>query len=198
MKFKIIVSFLLLIILAAGVWSGIKIFGTEEKDPARLKAEFLKGGDFTVTKSHSEFHLSDLKGKAVLLYFGFTSCPDVCPTGLSVIRSAMAQLGDKMAQVQVLFITVDPERDDDTRLNEYLPFFDARIRGVNPSQQELKLIANQYGVYYKKVGVAESSAGYSIDHTANFFLIDKKGDLSFVLDHAVTSKQLAETVAKLL
>ncbi len=196
MKFKLIVSILLLAIIAAGVWSGLAIVGSQQKDASQLKAEFLKGGDFQITNAESTFRLADLKGKVVLLYFGFTSCPDVCPTGLSVIKSTMSKLGDQADEVQALFVTLDPERDDAARLKEYLPFFDRRIVGLSGSQSELKAVAKQYGVYYKKVSSDSSSLGYSIDHSANYFVIDTTGSLAYVLDHSVSSAMLADVIRK--
>lgn len=196
MKFKLIVSILLLLILAAGVWSGLAIYSPKEKDPSMQKAEFLKGGDFQITNGDTVFNLSDLNGKVVLLYFGFTSCPDVCPTGLSVIKSAMTKLEDQADDIKVLFVTLDPERDNLSRLNEYLPFFDDRIVGLSGSMSELKAVTKKYGVYYKKVDSDSDSLGYSIDHSANFFVIDSRGSLAYVLDHSVGSTTLAEVIRK--
>lgn len=194
MKYKLIVAALLLAILAAGVWSGLKIYSPKDKDPSMLKAEFLKGGNFQITNGDAVFRLSDLKGQVVLLYFGFTSCPDVCPTGLSVIKSAMSQLSEDADDIQVIFVTLDPERDDIVRLKQYLPFFDDRIIGLSGSADELAAVAKLYGVYYNKVESDSGSLGYSIDHSANFFVIDSKGSLAYVLDHSVGSAKLAEVI----
>lgn len=196
MKYKLIVAALLLAILAGGVWSGLKIFNSKEKDTSVIKAEFLKGGNFQITNGNSVFRLSELKGKVVLLYFGFTSCPDVCPTGLSVIKSAMSQLSEDADDIQVLFVTLDPERDDEVRLKQYLPFFDDRIIGLSGSADELAAVAKLYGVYYKKVSSDSDSIGYSIDHSANFFVIDSRGGLAYVLDHNVGSTTLADVIRK--
>ncbi|UZE94611.1 SCO family protein [Alkalimarinus alittae] len=196
MKLKLLIPILLLAILFAGVWSGLEIYNSDDQDPSKLKAAFLTGGDFKMTGGETKFELSDVKGKVVLLYFGFTSCPDVCPTGLSVIKSALRKLGDQADDINVLFITLDPERDTEQRLNEYLPFFDARIIGLNGTASELAAVAKQYGVYYKKVNSEESSTGYTVDHSANFFVIDQDGVLTYVLDHNVSSKTLAEMIRK--
>lgn len=196
MKFKLIVFTLLIAIVAAGVWSGLKVFGPQTKDPSMVKADFLKGGNFKITNGDSIFHLSDLKGQVVLLYFGFTSCPDVCPTGLSVIKSAMKKLGKNADEIKVLFLTLDPERDDSDRLNQYLPFFDERIVGLSGTKDELASVAKLYGVYYQKVASDNAALGYSIDHSANFFVIDSGGKLAYVLDHNVGSEGLAEVIRK--
>ncbi|MFD2230464.1 SCO family protein [Alkalimarinus sediminis] len=196
MKFKVIVIVLLFAIVGAGVWSGSKLFSNQETDPSRMKADFLRGGNFVMSSGGSKFELADLKGKVVLLYFGFTSCPDVCPTGLSVIKSAMTKLGERANDIQVLFISLDPGRDDESRLKAYLPFFDERIVGLSGTSGELAAATKLYGVYYKKVKSDSSSFGYTIDHSANYFVIDSEGQLVYVLDHSVDSDKLAETILK--
>ena len=150
---------------------------------------------FTLTDHNGNaFTNAQLKGKWSLVFFGYTSCPDVCPTGLSVIKSALSKLGDKADSINVLFVTLDPERDDHARLKSYLPFFDDRIIGLSGSASELAVVAEQYGVYYKKVNSDDSSLGYSIDHSANFFVIDSTGSLAYVLDHNVGSAVLADVI----
>lgn len=196
MKMKLIIATLLVCILAAGVWSSLEVFSTNETDPSKQRAAFLKGGDFKMTRDGGAFQLSDLKGQVVLLYFGFTSCPDVCPTGLSVIKSAMNILGDQAKEVKVVFITLDPGYDNEERLREYLSFFDKDFIGLSGTADELRSVAKQYGVYYKKVDSESSSLGYTVDHSAHFFIIDKTGELAYVLAHNVDSQTLAEVARK--
>lgn len=195
--FKFIVLGLLLAIMGAGAWSGYKLFSPQPLDTTELKAQFLKGGEFSLTMSDSHFQLSELKGKVVVLYFGYTFCPDVCPTGLSVIREAFSKLGEELNDSQGVFVSLDPERDVAERLTEYVTYFHEQIIGVTGTAPELDLITQNYGVYYRKVDMEDSALGYGIDHSANFFVIDKKGQLAYVLDHSVDSDMLANTIKRL-
>ncbi len=120
------------------------------------------------------FRLSDQKGQIVLLFFGYTHCPDVCPVTLSHFKQIKADLGDQADQVRFVFITVDPERDTADQLSQYLPNFDPDITGLTGSRQSLESVWKSYGVYQAKQEVG-SAAGYLVDHTARTYLIDQQG-----------------------
>ena len=135
----------------------------------------------------SSFRLSETRGKVVLLFFGYTSCPDVCPTTLAELKQALEELGeDRSNQVQVLFVTVDPQRDTPERVQEYVNHFNDSFIGLSGAGTELGKVWQDYGVFRLEVPGA-SAAGYTVDHTARVTLIDQMGNMrvSFGFDTPV-------------
>jgi protein SCO1/2 len=132
--------------------------------------------DFTL-QSHDgrSVKLSDFRGRVVLLFFGYTHCPDVCPTTMQKIKQALVGLGDLSGRVQVLFITVDPERDTQDKLSEYVPHFDKSFIGLTGTPQEIKEVASNYNVYYERSYTADTHTGYLMSHTSSVFLITPRG-----------------------
>jgi len=125
----------------------------------------------------SQFELSHYRGKIVLLFFGYTSCPDVCPTTMAELRQAISELKEEDAtQVQVVFIAVDPDRDTPMRIQEYANHFSPDFIGLSGSLEELKVVWDAYGVY-REVENTDSALDYLVSHTARIYLIDKAGDL---------------------
>ncbi len=138
---------------------------------------YPQAADFTLTQSSGEtFRLSGQKGKIVLLFFGYTACPDVCPTTLAELRLVMEELGDKTEQVQVVFVSVDPERDTPEKIQEYVEHFNEDFIGLSGNPDELQIIWDNYGVFRERVE-SESAFGYIINHTARTYLIDQNGNL---------------------
>lgn len=130
-----------------------------------------------LTKSNGEtFRLSDQKGKIVLLFFGYTSCPDVCPTTLAELNLVMGDLGNKAESVEVVFVSVDPERDTPEKIQEYVEHFNPGFVGLSGSADELQNIWTNYGVYREKAE-SDSALGYIVNHTARTYLIDADGNL---------------------
>ncbi len=133
--------------------------------------------DFELTRfDGTRFTLSELHGKAVLLFFGYTSCPDVCPTTLAELNQALEELGDKAEEVQVVFVTVDPERDDAARVQEYVNHFNSGFIGLSGTEPELISVWNEYGIF-REIVDGNSAAGYLVNHTARVTLVDKEGNL---------------------
>jgi len=135
----------------------------------------------------SSFRLSEMRGKAVLLFFGYTSCPDVCPTTLAELKQALEKLGEEKAkQVQVLFVTVDPQRDTPERVQEYVDHFNQDFIGLSGTESDLANVWKNYGVFRENVE-STSAAGYLVDHTARVTLIDQAGNMrvSFAFDTPV-------------
>ena len=131
--------------------------------------------DFTLQGSNGRpVTLSEFRGKPVLLYFGYTTCPDVCPTTLADLRMAMQELGSAKDKVQVLFVTVDPERDTAERLATYLQFFDPSFIGLTGSLPDIEAIASRFGVIFKKNTTITSAADYLVDHTSAVLLLDAR------------------------
>ena len=135
----------------------------------------------------SRFTLSELQGRVVLLFFGYTSCPDVCPTTLAELKTALDGLGKgKADQVNVLFVTVDPERDTPERVQEYVENFSSTFIGLSGSLSELEKVWMDYGVF-REIVEGESAAGYIVNHTARVTVIDQQGNMriSFGFDTPV-------------
>jgi protein SCO1/2 len=132
--------------------------------------------DLTLNDQHGvPFHLSDQQGKVVLLFFGYTQCPDVCPTTLATWRKVHAALGKDAEQVRFVFVTVDPARDTPERLGLHVNAFSPDFVGLTGSQEDLEAVYGVFDVYYQKDTSSGSAAGYLISHTATTFVIDPEG-----------------------
>jgi protein SCO1/2 len=132
------------------------------------------GGPFTLTASNGKpFNSSSLAGKPAAIFFGFTHCPDVCPTTLARLANLRRQLGQGDDSFSIVFISVDPERDRPSDLTNYLTLFDTPIVGLTGTQGQIDQVKRQFGVYSAKV--QQPGGGYSVDHTATVFLMDRNG-----------------------
>lgn len=157
------------------------------------------GGDFTLTGTDGSLSLSDFKDKVVLLYFGYTTCPDICPTNLGNLASAMNQLtAEEQAKVQVLMITVDPERDDQAKMDVYLPYFHASFKGLTGTPEQIAEVAKRYGAVYQKAAIGEGALGYAVDHSAFTYLINQQGVLVTQLPHDTSGEEFVVAVRSLL
>jgi protein SCO1/2 len=144
-----------------------------------------------------KFELSDQRGKLVLMFFGYTHCPDVCPLTLSNMKYIREQLGEKADEVSFVFVTVDPERDTQERLREFLQVFDASFIGLTGTRAELEPVWKSYGVYQAKQEVG-SSAGYLVDHTARTYVIDQDGNWRLTYPFEMTKEDILADVRHLL
>lgn len=141
--------------------------------------------------------LEDFRGKAVVLSFGFTHCPDVCPTTLADLAQVMRQLGADADRVQVLFVTVDPERDTEELLAKYVPAFDARFLGLRGDLEATRRVAKEFKVYFEKRPGASPGA-YSVDHSAQSYVLDPQGRLRLFVRHERIGEDLAPDLRALL
>ena len=157
------------------------------------------GKDFSLVDPDGKVRtLADFKGKVVVMFFGYTQCPDICPTTLTEMQQVMTILGPQSDKVQVLFVTVDPERDTAAILKQYVPAFDPRFLGLRPADDAaLEKVAKDFKIYYKKVpGV--SSGSYTMDHTAGSYAFDPEGRLRLYIKHAQGPETLAHDLKELL
>jgi protein SCO1/2 len=155
------------------------------------------GGDFSMPDHTGKVRtLSDFKGKVVVLFFGYTQCPDVCPTTLSEVAAALKELGPKAKDVQVLFVTVDPERDTPEILAQYVPAFNPSFLALRGSAAELETAAKQLKVFYQKSPTP--SGGYTMDHTAGSFIFDKHGRIRVLISYGAGASVFAHDLAQLL
>lgn len=177
------------LVLIAGVATAIFLLsgpasfrGTTYGEPYPVAQEF------ELTRGNgSTFRLSEMRGKTVLLFFGYTSCPDVCPTTLAELKQALENLGGENAQqVRVVFVTVDPERDTPERVQEYVNHFNSDFIGLSGTISELVPVWQKYGVF-REIVDGNSAAGYIVNHTARVTLIDPEGNmrLSFAFETPV-------------
>jgi protein SCO1/2 len=157
------------------------------------------GGDFELRGADGPVGLSDFRGKVVLLYFGYTWCPDICPTNLAIIAYALKQLTpQERDRVQVLFVSVDPERDTPGRLAEYAAYFDPGILGITGSEAQVAAAAARYGAAYRRTEQTDSAMGYLVDHSAFTYVIDRDGRLVDTLAHATPAEAILARVRGLL
>ena len=157
------------------------------------------GKDFSLLDPDGKVRtLADFKGKVVVIFFGYTQCPDICPTTLTEMQQVMTILGSQSDKVQILFVTVDPERDTAAILKQYVPAFDPRFLGLRPTDDAaLEKIGKDFKIYYKKVP-GTSPGSYTMDHTAGSYAFDPDGRLRLYIKHAQGPETLAHDLKELL
>jgi len=153
------------------------------------------GGDFTLFQGDKPVSLSDFRGQLVVMYFGFASCPDVCPTTLSIIASALRQLTpQELENIQPVFISIDPERDQGEKLDAYATYFHPDFIGITGTPDEVQKVINQYGGFFIKAE-SDSALGYLVEHTSKTYIISRDGQYVSILPHDMTS-ELAVTAIR--
>jgi protein SCO1/2 len=141
--------------------------------------------------------LADFRGKAVVIFFGFTQCPDVCPTALTALAEAMRRLGPDATRVQVLFVTIDPERDTADLLSRYVPAFHPSFLGLRGDAEATARVAKEFKVIYQKVP-GQTPDTYTMDHSAGLYLFDPQGRLRVFESHGQGAEAIAHDLAQLL
>ncbi len=155
--------------------------------------------DFTLTdQDGSRVSLGDFKGKAVFVFFGYVHCPDICPVTLSTLNNVMTELGNDSENVQVLFVTIDPERDDQETLKNYVPFFNKSFIGLTGTPDEIKTVADSFGAYYLKEETG-SESGYFMGHTSSIYLLDPGGEIVLRYPQGkMDPKEIAKDIKRIL
>ncbi|MCI5049262.1 MAG: SCO family protein [Rickettsiales bacterium] len=190
---------ILMVVVIVGIFAMLYLGTSDFLTPNNTKysGKALIGGDFSLTDHHGKpFTNKDLEGKYSLVYFGFTYCPDICPTSLLVVSNALEQIGDLAEQFQPVFITVDPERDTVETLKLYVSNFHSSFIGLTGTTKQVKVAANAYKVYFAKVEQKDSALGYMVDHSGYLFLMNKKGEYLTHFPHNVAEKTLADTLKR--
>ncbi len=141
--------------------------------------------------------LQDFRGKVVTVFFGYTQCPDVCPTSLATMSEVMERLGPDADRVQVIFVTVDPERDTQALLAEYMPAFDPRFLGLYGDAAQTAQVAKDFKVFYRKSGDT-GGTNYTVDHTAGTYVFDTEGRLRLHVRHGESAENIAADIKALL
>lgn len=154
--------------------------------------------DFTLTDQNGNpYHLADQAGKVVLVFFGYTNCPDICPTTLAEFKQVREKLGEQAEDVEFVFVTIDPERDTSERLAKYLPVFGDGIIGLTGSVEDLEPVWKGYGVIRNKVE-SDSAAGYLMEHSTRTYGIDRNGNLRVTYLFGTTTESILRDTEYLL
>ncbi len=156
------------------------------------------GREFTLTDHTGKTRtLADFRGKAVAVFFGYTQCPDVCPTTLATLAAAMKELGPDADRVQVLFVTVDPERDTQELLSHYVPAFDKRFLGLYGDAAATERVAKEFRIIYQKQP-GPTPGSYTVDHSAGVYIFDPQGRLRLYASHGQGPDVFAHDLRELL
>lgn len=171
---------------------------------AKNKSDFLTpqakelsalGGDFVVQTINGDYDLAKARGKLVLFYFGYTFCPDICPTNLGNISIALKQLSNQeLKNIDVLFISVDPNRDKLDSLDSYAKFYHPKIIGATSTAENLSAITNKYGAYYKIHPPKDNASYYVVDHTSITFLVNREGKLANIFPHDTAGDKIVDAI----
>ena len=170
----------------------------------RLQAETLPiydtlGGEFEMESTlGKKVGLKDFEGKLLLVYLGYTSCPDICPTTLTVIKHAVQELDPNGKKIQVLFITIDPKRDSLEKMKTYLEFFDPKFVGLYAPLEEVQNIAQKFGAFFMKDEVNKSAIGYLVTHTGYTYLLDRQSRIRKMFSIKVDVPIMIETIRILM
>jgi protein SCO1/2 len=190
----LILGFLAVASIAIGLWAGMQ---GRDKAPTSGYADL--GGDFTLTSDQGPVSLQDLRGKVVPIYFGFTHCPDICITSLGAIAAGLKQLDDaEQAQVQPVFISIDPERDDAARVGEYARYFHPSFIGLTGSLDEVTKVAKSHFVIFEKVPLEDSELGYTMDHSSIIYVVGRDGVIKSLIHHGESPDSIAEVLRETL
>lgn len=175
-------------------------FITSESEFGEKKVRFEDlGGDFTLISKDGEVSLSDFKGKVVVMYFGFMTCPEVCPQSMTVISSALARLNQaELNATQAILVSVDPNRDTPERLEEYTQFYHSNLIGLTGTTDDIDRVTTQYGAYYDIAEIASVTQDYGVEHSSRYYVIDRQGKLVGAMRHSTTPNELYTQILELL
>lgn len=185
----------IVLLLGALALAGIfALYISNSTTPIGEKQKALKdlGGEFQLNSLDGIVNLNQFKGQTVVLYFGFLNCAEVCPSSMGVMATAFSMLPpEEYANVQGIFISVDPGRDDLDSLDKFAKHFDKRIKGLTGTKQEIDALTKQYGVYFDLVDMESSELSYTVDHASRFYIINPEGKLVDAMSHTTTPIELA-------
>lgn len=185
---------LLLAAFAIAACKPVEYHGTAV-DPPLLEPE-LSGTNW----NGEAFSLDDLSGRLVVLFFGYSSCPDICPLTLSRMKQVHEALGERADEVAMVFVSVDPGRDDVAQLARYVPAFDPDFYGVHVDEEQLEKVTREIGVFVQRQEPTGEGpdAFYAVDHTTSLFVLDREGGLRLYVSHALGPEELLEDLEQML
>ncbi|MBV7434051.1 SCO family protein [Cardiobacteriaceae bacterium TAE3-ERU3] len=165
----------------------------------RARAVYEYGGDFTLETSQGEISLNDFAGKVLVIYFGFMNCTEACPESMATLQTAFNRLSDEeLAQSAGLFISVDPERDNVSDLEEFTQYFHPAILGATSDKKTIDAITEKYGVFFSFSDLDGSNLNYTVDHASRFYMVDPRGRLRTTMSHSTTPNELAAKIRELI
>ena len=157
------------------------------------------GGNFDLLgKDGQEYNQASFIGKPLIIFFGFASCPDICPYGLTMISNVLETLGDDSHKVNAVFVTLDPERDDYATTSQFTSLFHEEIIGLSGSIEQIDRVTSAWRVYKKKVELPDSDLDYTIDHSAFIYLMDENGEYYTHFSHNTESEDILKELSKFL
>lgn len=187
----------IMLLPAVALVAGMEYYQKYQMKTAAEKMQI--GGDFTLQSAEGAFTLSERPATLNVIYFGYTQCPDICPTSLAVMANAFKQLTpDQRQQLQGIMISVDPERDSLEHLKNYTEFFHPQIIGLTDTPEKILALSRQYGAFYQKAESDNSAMGYTIDHTSSFYLTNNKGEVLETVNHSASPDALLTALQRQL
>jgi protein SCO1/2 len=173
-----------------------------DPDKPRFNSVDITGANYARDFRLTDFNgkpraLADFRGKVVVVFFGYTQCPDVCPTTLTDMAEVKKRLGPDGDKLQVIFVTLDPDRDTPQVLSQYVPAFDPAFIGLYGTRDETAAVAKEFKVFYQKVP-GKTATSYTLDHTAGSYVFDREGRLRLFLRHAGAVDPIVEDLGKLV
>ena len=190
----VLLGVLALASIGLGVW-----FGNKTTTPDQASGYAHMGGDFTLQSAAGPVSLADYRGKVVAIYFGYTHCPDVCPTSLATLAQAFNRLTDEERdQTRGIFISVDPERDTPKVATEYAQAFHPTFTGLTGTPEAIADVAKRYFVLYEKVEMDDSAMGYAVDHSSILYVLGKDGVVQNLVRHTESQEDLVASLRSAL
>ncbi len=192
-QFLLVVSLVLLLMVGIGVFELTRppvLHGTVIEPPKPMP-------DFTLQSAHGPVSLSDFRGKVVVLYFGYTSCPDVCPTTLAHLRQALNDLGDKASEAQVIFVAVDWQKDTPERVASYLSAFRPDFVGLSGTEAQINAVTKDFGIFYQ-INPPDENGYYTVDHTATTLVLNREGGLMLTWPYGLSAEEMLEDLQAVL
>ena len=190
-----------MIFIASGLLAIIVLFfATSETKFGEKKQSFADlGGNFTLTSYQGPVSLNDYQGKVVVMYFGFMTCPEVCPNSMGIVSNGLNRLSPtQLNNTQAILVSVDPKRDTPKDLAEYASYYHSNLVAVTGSKQEIDKVTRQYGAYYDFTEIENVTADYGVEHSSRYYIIDQTGKLITAMRHSTTANELHAQITQLL
>lgn len=156
------------------------------------------GGEFELQSYEGQVKLSDFQGKVVVLYFGFLSCPEVCPASMGMMSRTLSKLEEDAEQVQSILISIDPKRDSYEQIAKFTEYFDSRILGVTGTVEQIDMVARDYGAHFEITESDTVDSEYAFRHSSRYYVIDRQGQLVDAMRHSTTANELAARIRTLI